>query len=84
MMGTGCESKMAAIFLAGWDGTITLYSGTGNNWKHAIVNGKYNWKEDRKIAVVGEKYNRKPTGTRHENSTTFLSCFYAAKNHSRF
>ena len=53
---------MAPIFQTGWDGTITFYSGTRNNGKIAIVDGKDNRKGNGKIASVDGKDNGKPTG----------------------
>ena len=51
---------MAPTFQTGWDGTITFYSGTGNNGK--IVDGKNNGKGNGKLVSVDGKYNGKPTG----------------------
>ena len=62
LMKTGRESNMAPIFQTRWDGTITFYSGTGNNGKIAIVDGKGNEKGNGKIASVDGKDNGKPTG----------------------
>ena len=60
--GTGRESNMAPIFQTGWDGTITFYSGTGNNGKIVNVDGKDNGKGNGKIASIDGKHNGKLTG----------------------
>ena len=48
---------MAPVFQTGWDGTITFYSGTGNNGKIVIVDGKDNEKYNGKNASHDGKYN---------------------------
>ena len=62
LMRAGRESNMASIFQTGWDGTITFYSGTGNNGKIVIVDEKDNEKGNWKLPVWMGKTTGSPLG----------------------